>query len=679
MSIRGKLTTIVLAPILVFAGITTIILFIYSVRTMEKEIRLRLTATSYHIMDKIDRMLFERYADIQSIALDPVISSGASTPEEITERLVAYQNTCKSYLSLTFFDRNRFRVADTSGLLIGEGIDKTDYWEEIENGSVSAASYIQKSETLNQVVVFFASPVRNEWGAYSGAVVARMDIEQFHTATKGGLDIADDDKSLRIDLVDRDGFLIYSNSQEAADSQIKHADWQTIARKTETRISGAFIHPDPKTGTEDLYCFVREMGYLDFPGNGWTLFVHLPKESAYTSVAGLRSRVILILFPILIISIAASLLFSRSLAKRVDRISKAADSLARGRIDHEIVSNSADEIGDLTRSFNTLITSLGQIENLADRISHGDLTGGVKPRSDKDVLGNALARMVSDLKRQVFDIVEGAKVIMTSMGEISAATSQLVASSSETATAISQTTATVEEVKQTSKVANEKSKDVSEAAQKSSQHSKRGQEAAQKVIEGMGSIRDRMEQIADNIMNLSDQSHAIGQIITTVNDIAEQANLLSVNAAIEAMKAGEYGKGFNVVAGEIKSLSEQSKRATTNVRTILNDIQTAIGQAVMATEEGSKVIEAGVRQSEETGTTIQMLAQNIMEASEASTQIAASSRQQLVGMDQVALAMENIREASIQNVNSTKQVEASAKSLQELGQRLKALVSNYKL
>jgi methyl-accepting chemotaxis protein len=252
-----------------------------------------------------------------------------------------------------------------------------------------------------------------------------------------------------------------------------------------------------------------------------------------------------------------------------------------------------------------------------------------------------------------------------------------VAGSSETATSISQTTATVEEVKQASKVANEKAKEVSDAAKKSMQHSQRGQEAVKKVVEGMGSIKDRMEQLAGDIMNLSDQSHAIGQIIATVNDIAEQTNLLSVNAAIEAMKAGEYGKGFSVVAGEIKGLSEQSKRATTQVKTILNDIQKAIGKAVMATEEGSKVIEAGVRQSEEAGETIEVLAQNIVGASEASTQIAASSQQQLVGMDQVAMAMVSIREASVQNVNSTRQVEDSAKNLHELGQRLKNIVKKY--
>src|SRR4028119_1286641 len=107
----------------------------------------------------------------------------------------------------------------------------------------------------------------------------------------------------------------------------------------------------------------------------------------------------------------------------------------------------------------------------------------------------------------------------------------------------------------------------------------------------MQRIREQMEAIGESMMRLSEQSQAIGAIIATVDDLAQQSNLLAVNAAIEAAKAGEQGKGFAVVAQEVKSLADQSKQATTQVRTILNDIQKATGAAVMATEQGSKAVE----------------------------------------------------------------------------------------
>ncbi len=113
----------------------------------------------------------------------------------------------------------------------------------------------------------------------------------------------------------------------------------------------------------------------------------------------------------------------------------------------------------------------------------------------------------------------------------------------------------------------------------------------------MKRIQTHMDSIAASIVRLSDQSQAIGEIIASVNDLAEQSNLLAVNAAIEAAKAGEQGKGFAVVAQEVRSLAEQSKQATAQVRNILGDIQKATSAAVMATEQGSKAVEAGVKQS----------------------------------------------------------------------------------
>ena len=164
-----------------------------------------------------------------------------------------------------------------------------------------------------------------------------------------------------------------------------------------------------------------------------------------------------------------------------------------------------------------------------------------------------------------------------------------------------------------------------------------------------------------------------------MNDLAEQSNILAINAAIEAARAGEQGKGFAVVAQEVKNLAEQSKQATAQVRSILGDIQKATSGAVLAAEQGSKAVEAGVAQSMEAGEAIRTLSQSIAEAAQAATQIAASSQQQQVGMDQVALAMENIKQASVQNVAGTKQAETAAHSLNELGQKLKQLVQVYRL
>ncbi len=332
---------------------------------------------------------------------------------------------------------------------------------------------------------------------------------------------------------------------------------------------------------------------------------------------------------------------------------------------------------------NRLIAApLRAVTGVAERIAAGDLTVRVEAGERSDEVG-ALQRahriMVENLRETSRELREGFGILASSSSEILATVSQVAASASETATAVSETSTTAEEGKQTAHLSNEKAKVVQETAQKAAAVSETGRKAVTETIEGMERIREQMESIAESVVRLSEQGQTIGEIIATVNDLAEQSNLLAVNAAIEATRAGEYGKGFAVVAQEVKSLAEQSRQATTQVRTILMEVQKATSAAVMATEQGTKAVAAGVKQATDAGESIRVLTGSVGDAGQAATQIAASSQQQLVGMDQIASAIANIRQATTQNMAGTKQLEASAKSLQELGGRLKVLVERQRV
>ena len=325
---------------------------------------------------------------------------------------------------------------------------------------------------------------------------------------------------------------------------------------------------------------------------------------------------------------------------------------------------------------------LVRISDMAERIAAGDLTVEVPGCSRTDEVGvmqSTFGKMVSGLRVMTRQIREATGVLAASATEIMAATTQLASSAAETASAVAQTTTTLEEVKQTSQVSSQKAKAVSDEARKAAEVAGSGRESVEQTIEGMEGIQRQMSAIAESIINLSSQSQAIGEIITSVDDLAAQSKLLAVNASIEAAKAGEEGKGFSVVAQEVKSLAEQSKQATAQVRGILSDIQKATNTAVQATEQGGKAVEAGVSQSARAGESISALTDNIAQAAQAATQIAATSQQQFVGVDQVALAMENIKTASTQTVASTRQAEAAAQQLHELGQNLKQIVERFKV
>jgi methyl-accepting chemotaxis protein len=323
---------------------------------------------------------------------------------------------------------------------------------------------------------------------------------------------------------------------------------------------------------------------------------------------------------------------------------------------------------------------LRNLTRTAELIAAGDLSLASTSESRKDevgLLGKALARIAESL-RWTADIAEAAELLGSSASEILASTTQVASGTAETAAAISETTTTVEEVRQAARLSSDKSKIVFGNAQAVAQVSQTGQTAVEESAAGMLRIRDHMETIAQTILRLSEQSLSIGGIIASVTDLADQSNLLAVNAAIEAARAGEQGRGFAVVAGEIKSLAEQSKQATAQVREILGEVQKATGSAVMAAEQGSKAVEAGVKQSAQAGDAIRALAESSMEAARTATQIVASSQQQVVGMDQIGIAMESINQAGGQTAASMRQAETAAQNLHELGLKLKRLVEQYR-
>ena len=382
----------------------------------------------------------------------------------------------------------------------------------------------------------------------------------------------------------------------------------------------------------------------------------------------------------ILIMIGTGIVITVNIASPLKKITVVAEKISDGDLSENIsTSERADEVGVLQRSFSTLVVYIGGIAENARQISTGNLSVKVVPKSEKDMLGNSFASMITNLKQQTLDIKDGIQVIASSSTEISASTVQVTAGASETAAAVAETASTMEELKQSAMVTTDKTRIVSDTAQRAVQIALSGEQSVNETIEKMNRIREQMQSLADSTIKLSEQSQTIGEIISSVDDIAEQSNLLAVNASIEAAKAGEQGKGFGVVALEIRNLARQSKQATGQVRGILNEIQKAISAAVMDTEKGSKAVDAGVEQSVSAGKSIRALVEGIEQAAIAASQISSSISQQMAGIDQVATAVDNIKLASSQNVESMDQIKIAAQNIQKLGEGLKGLVEKYRI
>ena len=331
---------------------------------------------------------------------------------------------------------------------------------------------------------------------------------------------------------------------------------------------------------------------------------------------------------------------ARVLIVPLERLAHAAAGFAAGDLRQQIDTSGTDEVGDLARSFATMAEMLATLL--------------------KDLRGAA-----SDMEREATNVL--------------ATSSQQSAMANEQASAIHETGATVAEIAQTSKQATSFADTVISGTSRSDALSAEGQKVVGESVAAMEKLSEQVKAIALAITDLNEQTLQIGDIITTVKDVAEQSNLLALNASIEAAKAGDQGRGFAVVAMEMRTLAEQSKMAANQVRALLGEVQKGTRAAVSATEEGSRRALAAMEMAQSAGSAIVGLSDLIRESSLAARQIAGNTRQQTIGVEQIAAAMNELTIAMQDNVEGTKRIEQVAGNLSNLSKRFSDLVGKYQL
>jgi methyl-accepting chemotaxis protein len=418
-------------------------------------------------------------------------------------------------------------------------------------------------------------------------------------------------------------------------------------------------------------------------------------------VDGLLALILAALATVLVVSTLLAWWITRLVSGRLRRITNMAERIASGDLGRRVSLEGEDETGILARAFNAMADNVQLMMDdrtalemtvthymtFVESVAKGNLTARLQLTREHRGhntdelyrLGmnlNAMVEGLSDTARQIRHVSSG---VAAAAAEILAAMTQQNASSTEQDAAVTQTMATAEEVRTTVQQTADRAQAVANVSQQSLAVSRAGQAAVVDSVNGMMLLRERVESIAENILMLSERTQQIGEIIGTVNDIADQSKMLALNASIEAARAGEEGKGFAVVAMEVRQLAEQSRAATARVRDILNEIQQATNTAVMVTEEGSKGADSGVALVERAGEAIRNLAATIEEAAQSAAQIAASTQQQTNGMEQLTIAMASIQRATAQAVASTRQAEESARQLDEMARQMEQTAARYKL
>lgn len=328
-----------------------------------------------------------------------------------------------------------------------------------------------------------------------------------------------------------------------------------------------------------------------------------------------------------------------------------------------------------------LVDPLNKLSLSLTKLVAGELRVELPEATTNDELAVAVknfGKLVDSLKDDRQKIISAVGILNASVEQIINSTSTSASGAKQTAATVTETTVAAEEVRQTTMVATENSRFVADLAEETAKVSLEGRNATEITVAQMTRMREQMKTIAEGMAGLLEKSQAIAEITSTVDDLAQQSNLLAVNAAVEAARAGELGKGFSVVAQEVKALAALSKEATAEVRRILEDIQRATAAAAISIEQGSGMVEAAVKQSSEAGNAIEALTKSVSEAASAASQIAAANQEQLIGIDQVVTAMQGIQGAMRQHAEVSKSIDGAARELFSAKNQLQLLVDRYK-
>lgn len=264
--------------------------------------------------------------------------------------------------------------------------------------------------------------------------------------------------------------------------------------------------------------------------------------------------------------------------------------------------------------------------------------------------------------------------VQSSSAELQSAANQQASGAKESATAMTEITTTISELLATSRQIAESAQRVAHVAEETSAAARAGDHTAQKTHESVGGIQRQVELIVTHMLDLGKKSQQIGGILEIINELAEQTNILAINATIEASGAGEAGKRFAVVADEIRKLADRVGGSTKEIRTLIEEIRAAVNTTVMATEGGSKAVDLGARQFVEVTAALKQITELLATTTAAAREIELSTKQQATAVEQVNVAVSNVAKAAKETEVSSGQTLQTAGQLAGLSRELIRLI-----